>query len=110
MRIRYIVSLGAASLILSTMVARAEDAPKLKVPEIKVDAKAQKDAANKIKAAKKEASITNAVQKDAEKQIKKAEEMKKEAGKGSEKGQAMRQEYRRKWWKFRGEKQPEPSK
>jgi len=126
MRMRYAVSLGAASLILSIMAARAEETPMLKVPEVKIDAKAQKDAESKIKAAKKEAAgITNAVTKDAEKQMKKAEEqsekmqkqqtkkaeeMKKEAGKGSEKGQAMRQEHSKKWWKFWGEKQPEPAK
>lgn len=125
MRIRYIVSLGAASLILATMVARAEDTPKPKVPEVKADAQAQKDAENRIKAVKKEAGVTNAVQKDADKQMrkaekqsekmqkqqmKKAEEMQKEAGKGSEKGQAMRKEHSKKWWKFGGEKSPEPVK
>lgn len=121
MRMRYIVSLGAASLILATMAVRAEEAPKLKVPEVKIDAKAQKDAESKMNAAKKEAaSVTNAVKKDAEskvkqakdqaadmqkQQTKKAEEMKKEAGKGSEKGQAMREEHSKKWWQW-GKKEP----
>jgi len=33
-------------------------------------------------------------------QTKKAEQVQKELGKGSEKGQAMREEHRKKWWKF----------
>ncbi len=33
-------------------------------------------------------------------QTKKAEQVQKELGKGSEKGEAMREEHRKKWWKF----------
>ncbi len=110
MRIRSIVSLGVASLIIATMAAQAEEAPKLKIPEVKIDAKAQKDAENKIKQAKEQSAD---VQKEQAKKVeelkkeqtKKAEEIKKESAKGSEQGQAMRKEHSKKWWQL-GKKEP----
>jgi outer membrane biosynthesis protein TonB len=110
MRIRSIVSLGVASLIIATMAARAEEAPKLKIPEVKIDAKAQKDAESKIKQAKDQsADIQKEQAKKVEglkkEQTKKTEEIKKEAAKGSEQGQAMRKEHSKKWWQF-GKKEP----
>jgi hypothetical protein len=133
MRVSYIVSMAAASLILSATTVRAEETPKIKIPEVKVDAKAQKDAEKKMNAAKKEAAgVTNAIRKNTEtkmkqskeqaaelqkeqakkaeemkkEQLKKTDELKKESAKGSEKGQAMREEHSKKWWKLWGEKEP----
>lgn len=111
MRIRCMLSLGLAALIFSVAAVKAEEATKLKVPEIKVDAKAKKDAECKIDAAKKDAECKmqqskEQAEKMKQKQLKKADEMKKEAAKGSEKGQAMREEHSKKWWKFWGEKAP----
>ncbi|MFA6172364.1 MAG: hypothetical protein WC701_01640 [Kiritimatiellales bacterium] len=120
--LRCTLSLSLAALIGSAVAVRAEENPKLNIPEVKVDSKVQKDAEKKMHAAKKEAAgITNAVKKDAEskikhakkhsaemqnEQMKKTEELKKEADKGSEKGQAMREEHSKKWWKFGGDKEP----
>jgi hypothetical protein len=106
MVMRYIVSLGLAALILSAVAVKAEDAPKMKMPSVKMDAKAQKDAECKMSAATDDAACTMEQKKEQmksmeKKQMKKAEEMKKEAGKGSEQGQAMREEHSKKWWKFR---------
>jgi hypothetical protein len=122
MRMRYVVTLGIASLVITAMAARAEEAPKLKAPEIKIDAKAQQDAEKKMHTAKKDmAGVTNAVKKDAEskmkeskeksaemqkEQAKKSKEMKKEAAKGSERGQAMREEHSKKWWKPWAKEEP----
>jgi len=46
----------------------------------------------------------NTLPKGLEKQrAKKAEQVQKELDKGSEQGQAMREQHRRKWWKFWGD-------
>jgi hypothetical protein len=105
--LRYAFALGLAVLIGSAAAVRAEEAPKMKVPAIKMDAKAQKDAECKMSAATDDAACTMEQKKEQMKsmekqQTKKAEEMKKEAGKGSEQGQAMREEHSKKWWKFWG--------
>ena len=128
--LRCTVALGMAALFVTAVTVKAEDAPQLKIPAVKVDAtNAQKDAEKKMHAAKKEmAGVTNDVKKDADSKIKhakdqsaemqkehmkkaeemkkeqtkKTEEMKKEAGKGSEKGQAMREEHSKKWLKSEG--------
>lgn len=74
---------------------------------------AEKAAEMKAKAAEEEAdqkmSKEKAKLKGLEKQkVKKAEQMQKELDKGSEKGKAMREQHRRKWWKFwGGEDKPE---
>jgi hypothetical protein len=102
--LRYTVVFGLAVLIISAVTVRAEKAAKQKGSEVAADAKSQKHAEKKIHAVHKEAAgATDAAQKD---QMKKTEEMRKEAGKGSEQGQAMREEHSRKWWKFWGDKEP----
>ncbi len=109
---RYIVSLGLAALIISAVAVKAEEAPKMKMPAVKMDAKAQKDAECKMEAAKKDAACTmdqnkEQMEKMKKQQLKKADAIKKEAGKGSEQGQTMREEHSKKWWKFWGEKTAE---
>lgn len=106
--LRYTLSLGLAALIVSASAVMAEDIPKIKVPEVKIDAKAQKDAECKMDAAQKDAECKmkqgkESAEKMKKQQMKKAEQVQKEAGKGSEKGQAMREEHSKKWWKFWGE-------
>lgn len=105
--LRYTLSLGLAALIVSASAAKAEEAPKLKAPEVKIDAKAQKDAECKMDAAQKDAECKMKQSKESaagmqKQQMKKAEQVQKEAGKGSEKGQEMRKEHSKKWWKFWG--------
>jgi hypothetical protein len=94
-----------SALILSAVAVKAEEAPKMKAPTVKIDAKAQNDAECKMDAAKKDAECKMKQSKEPaagmqKQQMKKAEQVQKEAGKGSEKGQAMREEHSKKWWKF----------
>jgi hypothetical protein len=108
--LRYAVIAGMTAWIASTVAVQAEDAPKLKIPEVKVDSKAQKEAEKKMEAARKEAEcqMEESQKKTREmkkQQDRKAEELRKEAGKGSEQGQAMRKENSKKWWKFWGNKE-----
>lgn len=105
--LRYTLSFGLAALIVSASAVRAEEAPKITVPEVKINAKAQNDAECKMDAAQKDAECKMKQSKEPaagmqKQQIKKAEQVQKEAGKGSEKGQAMRKEHSKKWWKFWG--------
>jgi hypothetical protein len=104
---RYIMSIGLAVLTASAVAVTAEEAPKVKMPAVKMNAEAQKDAECKMDKAGKDAACTmeqnkEKMEKMKKQQQKKTEEMRKEAGKGSEKGQAMREEHSKKWWKFWG--------
>ncbi len=53
-------------------------------------------------AAEKQESADKAVKGLEKQREKKAEQVRKEMGKGSEKGQEMREQHSRKWWKFWG--------
>ncbi len=117
---RTIVSLGIAALLFSAATVEAQQAQKMKIPAVKMDAAAQKDAQHKMEAAKKDAKCDMEQNKKKMESMKakkmhKSEEMKKEmhqkhmeksddmknaAEKGSEQGQAMREEHSKKWWKF----------
>jgi len=95
------------ALLFAVPATEAKDHPKGKgrVPELKIGSDAEEQAQEKSKEAKKirerKMKKEKAKLKGLEKQkAKKAEQVQKELGKGSEKGQAMRTEHRKKWWKF----------
>jgi hypothetical protein len=113
--LRCTLSFGLAVLIISAVTVQAEKSAKKKGSEVTVDAKSQKHAEKKLHDEdKKMAGVTNAAQKEAESKIKQAkdqstkktEEVRKEAGKGSEQGQAMREEHSKKWWNLTEDKDP----
>ena len=108
-----IVILLTAMLVAAPKAeAKNPFAGKEKAPELKMSADAEELAEEKAEAAKEKAKEAKQMRerkmkeekeklKGLEKQkAKKAEQVQKELGKGSEKGQAMRQEKRKKWWKF----------
>jgi hypothetical protein len=102
---RIIGLLALATLVFSAVAANAEQTPKMKM-------KGMPEAECKMGTAQTNAACTMEQKKEQMKtmekqQLKKADEMKKEAGKGSEKGQAMREEHSKKWWKFWGDKTEE---
>lgn len=102
---RYILALGVIALMGSVTAVKAENSAKMKM-------QGKTDAECKMDAAKQNAECTaeqkkEQMQKIKQQQTQKAEEMKNEAGKGSEKGQAMREEHSKKWWKFWGDKSEE---
>ena len=106
----YRIFMIAVFLIALMAVVPAADAKgppkgKGKVPELKLGSDAEELAQEKAQEAKKirerKMKKEKAKLKGLEKQkAKKAEQAQKELGKGSEKGQAMRTEHRKKWWKF----------
>lgn len=74
-----------------------------KEAEAKAKAKAEADKAKE----KADKAADDATGLDKQKE-KKAEQERKELGKGSEQGQAKRAEHSRKWWKFWGDKESPP--
>lgn len=76
-----------------------------KIPELKMGSDAEEMAEQQVEEAKQVRERKMKQEKEQLKglekqQTKKAEQVQKELGKGSEKGQAMREERRKKWWKF----------
>ncbi|HKK17395.1 MAG TPA: hypothetical protein VJ952_01830 [Opitutales bacterium] len=124
MKITYYILLGILVFALSTVHAGKPEGvgkgkPDMKMSEKHTDkAKAAKSAAEEKaeeaeekaeKAREKEAEMAEEAREKADKAKEKAkasdksDAIRKEAGKGSETGQAKREENSRKWWKFWGD-------
>ena len=99
--LRHTLSLGLVVLIVSAIAGKAEQASKMKPSGMK--AKMDQKTEQAESGMQKSSGQIEAMEKQ---QLKKTEQVRKEAGKGSERGQAMREEHSRKWWKFWGEKEP----
>lgn len=88
-----------AEAIAEKKAEEAKEAAEMKAEE------AERQAEKMEKARKKKMEKAKGLEKQREK---KAEQVQKELDKGSEKGKAMREEHRRKWWKFWGNEAETP--